>query len=203
MLDNLHIRPLVEDDCERIAKAFAAQGWDKPAAQFERYLEENRDGKRMVLVAEHDGDIAGYVTIALESDYPHFKERNIPEIKDLNVLKTFQRRGIGGAVMDMAEAFVLEDSTLVGIGFGLTEDYGPAQRMYIKRGYIPDGHGVHHGKKPIRHGEHIKVDDNLALYLTKKLTPKHDAEQIVRDKMARDPEFLKRLKKIQDALESL
>ena len=203
MLDNLHIRPLVEDDCERIAKAFAAQGWDKPATQFKRYLEESGAGKRMVLVAEYDGDITGYVTIALESDYPHFKEHNIPEIKDLNVLKTFQHRGIGGALMDMAEAFVLEDSTVVGIGFGLTGDYGPAQRMYIKRGYVPDGQGAHHGRKPIKHGEHIKVDDDLVLYLTKTLTAKHDAEQIVHDKMARDPEFLKRLKKIQDALESL
>lgn len=203
MLDNLHIRPLVEDDCERISKAFAQQGWDKPAQQFKHYLQESADGKRMVLVAEFDGDIAGYVTIVHESDYPHFKERSIPEIKDLNVLKLFQRRGIGTALLDMAEAFVLEDSTLVGIGFGLTKDYGDAQRLYIKRGYVPDGQGAHHADKPLKPGEHVKVDDGLVLYLTKKLTPKHDAELLARDKMVRDPEFYKKLKKIQDMLENL
>ena len=203
MLDNLHIRPLVEDDCDRIAKAFAQQGWDKPASQFKRYLEESRAGQRLVFVAELDGDIAGYVTVVHESDYPHFKERSIPEIKDLNVFKLFQRRGIGTSLLDMAEAFVLEDSTLVGIGFGLTKDYGDAQRLYIKRGYIPDGQGAHHGVKPLKHGEHVKVDDELVLYLTKKLSPRRENDQLARDKITRDPEFAKKLKKIQDMLESL
>ena len=36
-----------------------------------------------------------------------------------------------------------------GIGFGLYADYGAAQRLYIKRGYIPDGRGAHYGTSPV------------------------------------------------------
>jgi hypothetical protein len=30
----------------------------------------------------------------------------------------------------------------VGLGVELCADYGPAQMLYIKKGYIPDGNGV-------------------------------------------------------------
>jgi len=48
-------------------------------------------------------------------------------------------------------------------------DYGAAQRLYVLRGYIPDGRGLHHKDRQVRYGETITVDDSLALYLTKNL----------------------------------
>jgi hypothetical protein len=37
---------------------------------------------------------------------------------------------------------VAERSDVVGLGVGLYPDYGTAQRMYVRRGYLPDGRGV-------------------------------------------------------------
>jgi hypothetical protein len=58
------IRPLEARDIAPIANAFAAMGWNKPAAQYERYLAEQREGRREVLVAfvEDGSAFAGYLT---------------------------------------------------------------------------------------------------------------------------------------------
>lgn len=37
---------------------------------------------------------------------------------------------------------VKEYSSTICLGVGLHYGYGAAQRMYVKRGYIPDGSGV-------------------------------------------------------------
>jgi hypothetical protein len=51
----------------------------------------------------------------------------------------------------------------------MTADYGAAQRLYVLRGYIPDGLGLHWKDHHVQDGEDVRVDDNLALYLTKGL----------------------------------
>ena len=141
----LTIRLLQSSDIQPIATAFAELGWDKPASQYEQYLSEQESGQRVVLVA-HSGvqnlqtlDFAGYVTICWQSHYPPFREANIPEIVDFNVLPRFRRQGIGAALMDEAENRIARVSPVVGLGVGMTADYGSAQRMYVRRGYIPDG----------------------------------------------------------------
>ena len=59
--------------------------------------------------------------------------------------------------------------TTVGLGVGLTADYGSAQRLYIQLGYMPDGYGVHHKNRAVNYGDTVMVDDDLVLYLTKRL----------------------------------
>ena len=56
---NLTIRPLEEEDCAALARAFAAQGWHKPEEQYRRYLGEQQQGLRQVLVALWQGELAG------------------------------------------------------------------------------------------------------------------------------------------------
>lgn len=58
---------------------------------------------------------------------------------------------------------------MAGIGVGLTSDYGPAQRLYISRGYEPDGKGIVWQNRFPNYGERVKVDDDLILYFTKQL----------------------------------
>ena len=62
---------------------------------------------------------------------------------------------------------------MAGIGVGMDPDYGPAQRLYVLRGYVPDGRGLHYRGHYIQYGEEIIVDDSLALYLTKDLRSLH------------------------------
>jgi GNAT superfamily N-acetyltransferase len=165
----LEIGPLGKDDAPVIAAAFEALGWDKPVEQYRRYLQEQAAGERAVLVAQLDGGFAGYVTIVWSPTYAALREAGVPEISDFNVLPHVRRRGIGTALMDAAEALVGERSDTVGIGLGLYPDYGPAQRLYVLRGYVPDGRGVVWRGRTAAPGESVEVDDDLALYFTRKL----------------------------------
>ena len=168
---SLIIRPLDADDIRSIAGAFAAIGWDKPASQYERYLAEQQRGERVVLVALQHGTFAGYVTVLWQSGYPPFRDAGIPEIVDFNVLPQLRQKGIGSQLMDEAERRVAERSAVVGIGVGMDRDYGAAQRLYVKRGYVPDGRGLISHDRPVAWGDTVIVDDCLILHFTKNLHP--------------------------------
>lgn len=165
----IQIRPLQAADVEPIVAAFAAAEWPKPRTQYERYLVEQDDGERVVLVAVAGDDVCGYGTVVWEPDYPPFRVARIPEIQDLNVLPRFRRRGIATRLMDEAERIIGERGRVAGIGVGLYDDYGPAQRLYILRGYVPDGRGAAYRNQPVRGGEHVRADDDLAIHLTRTL----------------------------------
>ncbi len=170
-MDEPTIALLTGADVEEIAAAFAALGWQKPASQYLRYLDEQHDGQRVVLVARHEGQFAGYVTIVWRSSYPPFREAGIPEIADFNVLPRWRRRGIGSRLLDLAEEQIAARSVVAGIGVGLFVDYGAAQRLYIQRGYIPDGRGIVWHERTVLPGETVVADDDLVLYFTKGFPP--------------------------------
>jgi GNAT superfamily N-acetyltransferase len=165
----LQITPLAQEDPPAIAAAFDAIGWNKPMAQYVRYLDEQTAGHRPVLVARLDGAFAGYVTVVWEPAYAAFREAGIPEIQDFNVLPHLRRRGIGTALMDVAEALIAQRSDTAGIGVGLYPDYGPAQRLYVLRGYVPDGRGIGWNSVNVAPMQSVVVDDELALYFTRKV----------------------------------
>jgi GNAT superfamily N-acetyltransferase len=167
----LQITPLRPDDPPVFEAAFDAIGWHKPAAQYLRYLDEQTADQRPVLVARVDGVFAGYVTVVWEPGYEAFREAKIPEIQDFNVLPRFRRQGIGSALMDAAEALIATRSATAGIGVGLYPDYGPAQRLYVLRGYVPDGRGIASETVPVKPGQVVRVDDELALYFTREVRP--------------------------------
>jgi len=165
----LTIRTFKEDDIEVISKAFQKIGWKKPASQYEKYYLEQSKDKRLVLVAFIDNDFAGYLTIVWRSDYPPFRKQNIPEIVDLNVLPKYQRQKIATRLMDKAESVVKQKSNIVGLGVGLLPDYGPAQRMYVSRGFVPDGLGVVYDNKVVSFGQKVIIDHSLEIHFAKQL----------------------------------
>lgn len=166
---SLEIRALLPTDPPVFEAAFTAQGWNKPASQYEWYRELQAEGSRAILVATVDEDFAGYLTIAWESGYAPFREGDIPEIADFNVLHKYQRQGIGTVLMDEAERLIAVRSPYAGIGVGMTPDYGPAQILYVKRGYIPDGRGLDYDGQILNWGAQTVVDDSLVLHLIKRL----------------------------------
>lgn len=169
MKGKIQIRKIRKSDCQAISNAFYQQGWSKPVSQYEEYVAYQESGERDVLLAEWNGEFSGYLTIKWKSDYIPFQKDAIPEIVDFNVLKKFQRRGIGASLMDEAEARIKKVSEYAGIGFGVYEDYGAAQMLYIKRGYIPDGNGLVKDSVPLKFGEKITIDHSVVFCLTKKL----------------------------------
>ena len=164
-----HIRPFDSKDIPEITRAFEEIGWNKPASQYEIYLAEQKFRLRDVYVAMSKGQFAGYLTVAWKSSYEPFRTAGIPEITDFNVLPKFRRKGIGTQLMEQAEDAIGQVSSIAGIGVGLTPDYGAAQRLYVLRGYVPNGLGVYYQDHPIHYGQEIRVDDHLVLYLMKEL----------------------------------
>jgi GNAT superfamily N-acetyltransferase len=163
------IRLLDEKDIPEITIAFQELGWHKPASLYERYLKEQWNGLRRVFVASLEGEFAGYLTICWRSSYEPFRNQHIPEIVDFNVLPKFRRQGIGTQLMDVAEHNIAGVNRVAGIGVGLDPDFGAAQRLYVLRGYIPDGRGLHYRDHYVTYGEQIAVDYDLTLYFTKEL----------------------------------
>ncbi len=168
-MDKIRIRELLLEDSIIIAKAFKDQGWNKPQDQYNDYYKESLEGKRVILIAEYEGEFAGYITLLWESDDPCFSEADIPEIKDFNVLIKFRRKGIGNALMDEIERIGFESSSQIGLSVGLLKDYGSAQRIYVKRGYIPVGDGIKYGNRVLAYFDKVDVDDDLVLSFIKEL----------------------------------
>jgi CYTH domain-containing protein/GNAT superfamily N-acetyltransferase len=163
----LAIRELQPADPPALARVFSAM--NKAESQYHQYLIEQSAGKRVVLVALYGDDLVGYVTIVWAPEYAPFRAAGIPEIQDLNVVASQRRRGIATALLDEAETLIAQRSPIVGIGVGLHSGYNAAQRLYVLRGYVPDGHGVVHGTHFVQDREFVSFDDDLVLHLTKRL----------------------------------
>ena len=74
-----------------------------------------------------------------------------------------------GRVQDAAEKVAFGRSDRVWLAVGLHHWYGPAQRMYARRGFIPDGSGVWYGNRVAEAYATVMNDDDLNLYLVKEL----------------------------------
>ena len=174
MKNHIQIRPLIRKDIAVISEAFNQIGWNKPASLFEGYLKEVEQGARLVWMAHLHDQFAGYVTLNWQSQYESFAAARIPEIMDLNVLPPFRKVGVGSMLLDIAEKEAATKSEVVGIGVGLYAGadggYGSAQRLYVKRGYIPDGKGITYNYQPAIPGNSYPLDDDLVLWFTKKLS---------------------------------
>ena len=162
------IRKMQESDIQDLSRRFISQGWPGREEILTRYFLEQECGEREVLVAEIGGALAGYVTILPCAKQWPFAEI-YPELSDFNVFEPFQNQGIGNLLLEEAEKRVKLFSDKVTLGVGLHSGYGPAQRLYIKRGYIPDGSGVWYRNQPLEMNATIQNNDDLVLYLSKKL----------------------------------
>ena len=167
MKGNAIIRKMIESDIQHLSQGFINQGWPSREENLTRYFKEQESGEREVLVAEVEGALAGYITILSCAKQGPFAEI-YPELSDFNVFEPFQNQGIGNLLLEEAEKQVRLISDKVTLGVGLHSGYGPAQRLYIKRGYIPDGTGVWYQNQPLEMNATIQNNDDLVLYLSKK-----------------------------------
>ena len=162
------IRKMQESDIQELSRGFISQGWPSREEILTRYFKEQESGEREVLVAEVEGALAGYITILSCAKQGPFAEI-YPELSDFNVFEPFQNQGIGNLLLEEAEKQVRLISDKVTLGVGLHSGYGPAQRLYIKRGYIPDGSGVwYQNHRPAMDATCEDIGD-LVLYLSKDL----------------------------------
>lgn len=171
MKARIKVRPIQETNFKDLDEYFGLSTvYKKPVEHWQKYLEETQVGIRLAVIAEMDGKTIGYATLKFESEYSSFKNTGTPEINDLGVAPSERNSGVGRSMIEFLEQAAKEKGCKeIGIGFGLYNDYGPAQRLYIKMGYIPDGRGVMYNYQPVVPGKSYPVDDELVLFFTKAL----------------------------------
>lgn len=163
------IRDLEYDDVDVFVRDENEQGWDSSPEKLLRRLKDVEDGRAIAIAAEFREQPAGYVSVYPANTWGAFGGMGYPEIVDFAVTEKYRRRGIGSRLMDTAETIAGSYSDIVYLGVGLHSGYGSAQRMYVKRGYIPDGSGVWYKERVCEPYAECANDDDLVLYFSKKL----------------------------------
>lgn len=137
--------------------------------RFPGRIADAEAGRCRALAALWDDQAVGYISVYYEAEKGPFAGKGVPGIEDFGVLSTHRRRGVGNRLMEAAEQIAAQCCGRVWLAVGLHHWYGPAQRMYGKRGFIPDGSGVWYGDKVAEAYAAVSNDDELNLYLVKEL----------------------------------
>jgi ribosomal protein S18 acetylase RimI-like enzyme len=130
-------------------------------------FEDHENGASTTILGYEDGRLVGIVTIRWHSRYPLFRERQIPLIQNIEIRYEDRGRGLGNQMLERTEREIARRSPIAGLVVGITEDYGPAQRLYARRGFVPDGRGVCRQFTPLQNGDVVTVDHDLLLWLVK------------------------------------
>ncbi len=167
--NNLYIRELRQSDIDQIIIEELKQRWHPTKEKYIGRLKDSKQGDCISLVAVFKECVAGYINIYIKKKNGPYKDTDIPEIIDLGVFEIYRNQGIGHALMDVAEQIAKTYNNHVYLAVGLHEGYGQAQRLYFKRGYIPDGKGAYYQDKLATQYEPYPLDDDLVIYMMKDL----------------------------------
>lgn len=135
-----------------------------------QFWQEMLDGKRLIWAAWDAQEFLGHITLQTTSEYPPFRKNGIPEIVDLWVAPGARRRKAGSKLL---QAVVKEakrrKAAAIGLGVGVTADYGAAHRLYSLAGFVPDGSGLWVQGRAGRTGDKILLDHRAILMWVKTL----------------------------------
>lgn len=137
---------------------------------IQRLFDAVEQGDRSVIIGLVDDVPAGYAVVNWRPVYTLFARLGIPELQDLNVLPEHRCLGLGREIVLTCEDLARQrDYAHMGLAVGLDKSYGPAQRLYTRLGYMPDGYGVTYDREPVAKGQVVRVDDDLCLMMVKEL----------------------------------
>ena len=165
---SIEIRKMTYDDIPLICKADNDER-EGNITYLKNQLANQEKQECSALIALYNGQVAGYVFLYYKCRWGGLANCNIPGVVDLIVFEEFRQKGIATNLMDVAENIAKSHSNKVYLDVCLSSEYGPAQRFYIKRGYIPDGKGVYYEEKVCKTDAICKNDDELTLCLVKDL----------------------------------
>ncbi len=165
----IRIRSMEKGDAKIIYDTYLSYGWHPLMETYENYYLEQEKNERMVFIAEYEGDVAGICTLVLNPTEGPWANMGYPEIVDLTVFFHVHNKGIGNKLLDVVEQEAAKRADMVYLAVGVHSGYGAAQRIYVKRGYIPDGSGVWYKGKNLEQYAPCCNDDDLLLFMSKKL----------------------------------
>lgn len=100
----IRIRAIREPDPQVICAEEVAQGWvNQKEDKYYRRIADHAAHKSISMVAEYEGNTAGYINVYPNALWGPFGGSGWCEIVDFGVLEKYRRRGIGTALMDCAE----------------------------------------------------------------------------------------------------
>jgi ribosomal protein S18 acetylase RimI-like enzyme len=157
------IRQAAESDISALYQLYDDIG-QKDDGYFEALFEKDC----VILLAVKNKKNVAFGILNFEPKYNLYKKLNIPEIQDLNVIPDARQQGIASAMIEAFETLARDQGAeQIGISVGLTKDYGPAQRLYYKLGYQPDGYGITYNREEVKVGGLYHADDDLCLMMVK------------------------------------
>lgn len=140
-------------------------GFDVESGYFEQCLEHDKT----IYIVKRGAQVAGYALIGWSPRYSVYKKLDIPEIQDVFILPEYRQQGLATALIGQCENIVNnKNCDYVGISVALHKEAGPAQRLYAKLGYMPDGYGVTYDRQPVDPEDTMPIDDDLCIMLIKK-----------------------------------
>ena len=166
---NLLIRSMESGDAKIIYETYLSYGWHPAMQTYQDYYTEQKENKRKVFIAEYEGEVTGLCTLVMNPTEGPWVDMGYPEIVDLTVFFHAHNKGIGNKLLDVSEREAAKVADTVYLAVGVHSGYGAAQRIYVKRGYIPDGSGVWYRGKQLEQYAPCCNDDELLLFMSKKL----------------------------------
>lgn len=166
--ENIEVRKMDYDDIPFICKADHDES-ERNITYLKNQLLNQEKQECSALIAMYQGNVAGYVFLYYKCRWGGMANCGIPGVVDLIVFEIYRQKGIATVLMDVAEDIARKYANKVYLDVCLNSRYGAAQRLYVKRGYIPDGKGVYYGETVCEENADCKNDDELALCLVKEL----------------------------------
>ncbi len=165
---NIDVCIMGYDDIPLICKADNDES-EKNRIYLTKQLENQEKHECSALLALYNGEIAGYVFLYYKCRWGGLANCGLPCVVDLIVFEKYRKNGIATVLMETAEKIAKKYSDKVYLDVCLNSEYGPAQRLYVKRGYVPDGKGAYYKEKVCETNAICKNDDELTLCLIKEL----------------------------------
>ena len=187
---SIKIRSMLKEDATILFNTYLSYGWHPAIEAYQNYYNEQETGKRLVFIAEYCGRTAGQCTLVLHSSGGPWAGKGYPEIEDLCVFFDVHKKGIGNKLLDTAESEAAKIADTVYLAVGTHSGYGAAQRIYVKRGYNFDGSGVWYQGRQLEQFAPCVNDDDLVLFMSKKLAVRHVVVQPYDTDWAKDFEAI-------------
>ena len=155
---NVDVRRLTPAGVARLQAAMPS--WN--AHEYGDRVEYQARGLAVQLVAWSDEEALGRGMLVLPGHpewSPSAFRENCPEIRDLGVVASAQRQGVGSALIAALEREAIEAGfDRIGLMVGLDDDYAAARAVYERRGYrFAHGPFVSAGRLPTDDGAGLAV----------------------------------------------
>ena len=161
----IELRTATESDIPALYSLYEGMGKNDDG-----YFESCLKREYIILIASEEGQDVGFAMLNFTPKYALYKKLDIPEIQDLNVLPDARQKGIATTIVNKCEELAEEEGKAqIGISVPLNKSYGPAQRLYIKLGYMPDGNGITYDREQVSAEHRYAPDDDLCLMMLKDL----------------------------------